>query len=130
MIKAYHYTLPMFFVFFLACVGGEQTSCKAPEGIWNNPDGFNFVFLPENELLWLTQFGTQYDTVRLRYRLDCTTMPVGVDLSDFDTGPYRGKTLYGIMEWTSDTSFRMRYEGDARPTVFDSEQTLRFSKQE
>lgn len=113
-----------------ACRPAGNTPCRAPEGAWINPDGFQFVFLPENNMLWLTQFGTQYDTVHLRYTLDCGTAPAGLDLSNFDAGPHRGKTLYGIMEWTSDSSFRFRYEQDARPAVFDSDQTMRFVRRD
>ena len=114
-----------FWLYVLGCMPAT-TPCKPLAGTWLNTDGFVFVFLPDSSALWLTQFGNQYDTVRLRYALDCNQTPLALNLSGFQTGPHQGKTLYGILEWTSDSTFRFRYELETRPTVFDNEQTMKF----
>lgn len=81
--------------------------------------------------MWLTRFGSQYDTVLFEYYLNCGPDPATIDLSHFYTGPFSGKTLFGILEWTSDTSFRMQYEpgmdAEVRPEKFDGEEVMRFS---
>lgn len=113
-----------------------ETAPPCPElaGRWTTREGQDFVFQPDSQALWLTRFGSLYDTVRLIYRLNCAQQPPALDLKKFQSGPYVGKTLFGILEWQSDTSFRLRYEpGEqpgARPRAFDPEQTLKFFRAE
>jgi hypothetical protein len=103
--------------------------CGSLEGAWSERDGQIFVFQNDGSGLWLTRFGSRADTVRFRYRLDCKQKPVALDFTDFESGPHTGKMLLGIVEWLSDSSFRMRHEqgiqSDARPKDFDDEQTLK-----
>lgn len=107
-----------------------EAECAAPEGHWTNHEGQEMIFLGGNKALWLTQFGSQNDTDYFDYRLDCSAETPALDFNGFQTGPFTGKTLFGIFEWTSDTSFRLRYEPgtqpEVRPTAFDNEQTVRF----
>ena len=115
-------------LFFTQCKSESQ--CMVPEGHWTNREGQEMIFLTGNKALWLTEFGSQNDTDYFDYRLDCNTEVPVLDFNGFQSGPFTGKTLFGIFEWTSDTSFRLRYEAgtqpDARPKAFDNEQTMRF----
>lgn len=117
------------FLFLLVCCGKD---CGSLEGQWNNREGQYFVFQPDGKGLWLTRFGTEVDSVAFRYTLDCQADPAHLDLTDFGSGPHQGKTLYAILQWSNDTSFRMRYEPGTseadRPAAFDSDQTLKFFK--
>lgn len=120
------------FLLFPAC----DTAPPCPElaGQWTTREGQDIVFRPDGRALWLTRFGSLYDTVRLSYRLDCASKPPALDLLDFQSGPHVGKTLFGILEWQSDSSFRLRYEPGqhpgARPRTFDPDQTLKFFRTE
>lgn len=113
---------------FSACGLGPE--CRDLNGRWSTREGQDIIFDPSGEALWLTSFGSRFDTVRLRYQLDCKRAPATLDLSDFQQGPHKGKTLYGILEWQSDTSFRLRYEPglqpEVRPKAFDPEQTVNY----
>ena len=107
--------------------------CHEPVGHWVDREGQTFIFKGSGEGLWLIQFGSKADTVLLRYRLNCDKHPALFDLMDIQSGPYSGKTLFGILEWNSDTSFRIRYEAgispEIRPEAFDAQETLQFYKQ-
>ena len=113
---------------FVFCT--NKVTCHELSGRWTTHEGQEFVFQSEGKALWLTRFGSQFDTVPFEYRLDCKAEPATIDLRNFSTGPYLGKTLFGILEWTSDTSFRLQYEPGAdewaRPKEFDSEATVKF----
>jgi hypothetical protein len=114
--------------------GCTEKNCTRPEGAWTNREGQTFVFAPDGNGLWLTRFGTSYDTLRFRYAVDCTTDPNAIDMKDFKTGPYENKTLYGIVEMLTDSSFRLRYEAGAdpsvRPVAFDADQTVKLYQTE
>ncbi|MCY7327276.1 MAG: hypothetical protein LH618_01865 [Saprospiraceae bacterium] len=123
---------PLFFlmsVLFTACV--STSNCRELTGRWTTYEGQDLVFEPNGNALWLTKFGSQYDTVRMRFQYDCAAKPITLDLSDFQNGPHTGKLLFGIFDWSSDSSFRFRYEVGSQPTVrpqdFDMEQTQKFS---
>ena len=108
----------------------NKVTCHELTGRWTTHEGQEFVFQQDGKALWLTRFGSQFDTVPFEYHLNCKAEPATIDLHHFYTGPYSGKTLFGILEWTSDTSFRLRYEPGAdewaRPQEFDSESTMKF----
>ncbi len=109
----------------------NQVTCHELSGRWTTHEGQELLFQNGGKGMWLTRFGSQYDTVWFDYLLDCKPDPATIELGRFLTGPYSGKTLYGILEWTSDTSFRMQYQpgtgAEARPTEFDNESTLKFT---
>lgn len=113
---------------YFAC--GNGSKCRDLSGHWTTQEGQDLVFLPEGKALWLTRFGSHYDTNQFQYRLDCTANVVAIDLHSFRSGPHSGTALYGILEWSSDTSFRLRYEpgsqDDVRPATFDQEQSIQF----
>ena len=117
----------LFITCFMGCV---DKTCTQPTGAWTNREGQSFVFSSEGKGLWLTRFGTSFDTVSFNYLIDCKDDPTAIDLKGFNTGPYEGQALYGIIEMSTDSSFRLRYESGAdasvRPTAFDADQTLKF----
>ena len=81
----------------------------------------------------MVRFGSQTDTVAMEYQYACNTAPATLDFSGFVSGPLKGKALYGILEWTSDTSFRFDAEAGAgpevRPAAFNNEQTQQFFRE-
>lgn len=113
---------------FVSCT--NKVTCHELSGRWTTQEGQDFVFQQHGKALWLTRFGSQFDTVPFEYRLDCNTDPAAFDLYELNKGPYAGKKLFGILEWTSDTSFRLQYEPgrdvDSRPKVFSNETSLKF----
>lgn len=115
---------------FSACADGD---CRIPQGRWTNREGQVFVFNPEGRGLWLTRFGSTYDTVSMRYEINCSTEPFQIDMDGFQGALYEGKQLYGILEWSNDTSFRMLYEigttPSDRPSTFESDLTQQFFKE-
>jgi len=116
---------------FVQC--GSERSCYDLTGRWTNREGQTLVFAPQGQSLWLIKFGSQFDTMRFRYQYDCTQNPFRLDLTDFDTGPLAGKTLYGILEWNSDSVFRFEAQTggspDVRPSIFKTEQAIRYYRE-
>lgn len=110
-----------------------DSSCTPLSGKWTNGEGQSFQFQPGGKALWLVRFGSQVDTFRMEYRYDCKKQPAELDFSGFDTGPLKGKTLYGILEWNSGASFRFDSEAgnspEARPTAFENDQTQQFVRE-
>jgi hypothetical protein len=107
---------------------GDDLTCHAPVGHWTDREGREWVVQADGQILWLTKFGSQADTQRCRYTLDCNCEPARLDLSGFDSGPFREKTLLGIIEWSSDTSWRWQYDNDARPWQFTADGFSQFFK--
>ena len=127
------FTSALYSGLLLALCSCHYTSpCKALIGRWTTREGQDFIFQSGGKALWLFQFGSSFDTAYLDYRLDCSQKPAALDLSNFKNGPHLGKTLYGIIEWSSDSTFRLRYEPgtvpEVRPAAFDNEQSLKFHK--
>lgn len=109
---------------------GCESACLEPGGKWSTREGQSIVFQKNGKALWLTRFGSQVDTVPMAFRYDCAKQPVELDLFQFHAGPLVGKTLFGILEWTSDSTFRFNAEAGTdpalRPKTFESDQTLKF----
>ena len=118
----------------LPLFGCGDTTCRPLTGKWSNREGQDFYFQPNGKGLWLISFGSQVDTIKMEYRYDCQETPTKLDLTGFAAGPLEGKTLFGILEWTSDTSFRFDAEAgsdpEARPKTFGSEQTQKFFQEQ
>jgi uncharacterized protein (TIGR03067 family) len=105
----------------------DKTACQELTGEWNDREGHELVFYSDGKGLWLNKFGQMIDTVSFMFTLNCKTRPASIDLQDFSGGPFAGKTLSGIIEWSADSIFRLCYEtGGNRPEQFDPEQTIRF----
>lgn len=117
----------LLFTTFTACTGGSD--CRDVKGRWSNGEGQELVFMENNKGYWLTRFGSDVDTMELEYRLDCGKQPVTLDFTNFKNGPHVGHSLLGILEFSSDTSFRLHYDIDARPEAFDTEQSQRFVRE-
>lgn len=117
--------------FFFSCT--DTSSCRDLDGRWTNREGQVFLFQPNGKALWLIQFGSQFDTFSIQYQYDCKQKPATLDLSGFHSGPLTGKTLFGIVEWSSDTAFRFDAEPGAspevRPKAFNLEQTQRYFRE-
>ena len=111
----------------------SKPDCYELTGRWTNREGQIFVFQPEGKGMWLLKFGSEFDTFPVRYHYDCTKQPITLDLTDFKSGPLTGKTLFGILEWASDTSFRFDAEPgtspEERPRTFNMEQTTRYIRE-
>jgi len=110
--------------------GCDMGDCRDLAGRWSTREGQTMLFKKNGKALWLTRFGSQVDTVPMEFRYDCKKKPVELDLWKFQTGPLVGKTLFGILEWNSDTSFRFNAEAGTdpaiRPKTFESDQTMKF----
>ena len=110
------------------CTGNPD--CGQLAGSWSNGEGQEWVFTPNGEALLITRFGSKSDTDLCNFHLRCDSKPAILDLSDCKSGPYSGKSVFCIIDWTSDSTFRLRYESgtqpDVRPTTFDPEQTIQF----
>jgi hypothetical protein len=108
----------------------NEAGCRDLAGAWTDREGQELVFLESGQVLWLTPFGSQTDTLTADYRLDCRKDPVTIDFLNFRGGPYANNVLYGIIEWTGDSSIRLLYEPGSdervRPEAFDGEQPLQF----
>ncbi len=111
-----------------ACQGAAD--CRDIYGNWNDREGHAFVFNNDGTALWLNKFGQMVDTIGFVFSINCKTNPASIDLKDFSNGPFAGKTLFGIIEWSADSVFRICYEvghqEDVRPQQFDSDQTMKF----
>lgn len=110
-----------------------ENNCREITGRWTNREGKVLSFEPDGKALWLVKFGSQFDTFAIRYHYDCGQKMTTLDLSDFQTGPLVGKTLFGIVEWSSDSVFRFDSEpgtsADVRPGVFDNEHVERYFRE-
>ena len=93
-----------------ACQG--PSTCKELIGSWSDREGHNFVFQNDGKALCLNKFGQMVDTISFVFTLNCSTTPASIDLKDFSDGPFAGKTLFGIIEWSADSIFRLCYEAD------------------
>jgi hypothetical protein len=119
----------------LGCFSCQYTTpCRSMNGTWTNKEGQDLIFLTADSALWLTRFGSTTDTIGFMYHMICKNQPALIEWTRFTNGPYSGKTLYGILEWLSDTSFRVRYEPgiqeQVRPAEFDNQQTIRFVRKQ
>jgi hypothetical protein len=129
MQQPYILLLFSFFVFW-AC--DPPPVCHSLVGTWKDGEGREILFLENGTALWLTRFGSQSDTIHFAYHFLCQKSQATLDWTNFSSGPYFGKNIYGILEWLSDSSFQFRYEAgtqpDVRPKEFDTVQTLKFTK--
>ncbi|MBX2893717.1 MAG: hypothetical protein KF734_22570 [Saprospiraceae bacterium] len=110
-----------------------KKDCRDLTGRWATREGRVLLFQPDGRALWLFKFGSEFDTFPARYQYDCRQKPATLDLSGFQTGPLTGKTLYGIIEWASDTAFRFDAESgtspEVRPKTFSVEQTQQYFRE-
>jgi hypothetical protein len=116
---------------FLFCK--TETACHELTGRWTNREGQILAFESDGKALWLIKFGSQFDTFAINYRYDCKQKTPTLDLTDFKTGPLAGKTLFGIVEWSSDSVFRFDAEPgtspEDRPKTFNTEHVERYYRE-
>jgi hypothetical protein len=114
----------------LPFIGCTDPPCRELNGRWSTREGQSFYFQENGKGLWLIHFGSKTDTFAMDYRYDCKKQPIELDLNGFESGPLAGKTMFGILEWNSDTSFRFDAEvgkgPEVRPAAFESDQTQKF----
>jgi hypothetical protein len=109
-------------------------SCERPgdelPGRWDDRKGQIFEFNADGTALWIFYDDVGSDTFIISYSTDFTTDAKQLDLTGFKTGPLTGRTLYGIIEFRDNSSFRVDFEPSpsARPEKFDPEQTKTYYK--
>lgn len=111
-------------------------------GQWTGRDsGGNeqvFVFRTDSTALWIfNPSSAQADTFNLQYTIIYKASPTQLDLTGFNRGFLKGRTLYGIVEFAGADTFRVDFEpgppdtnaADVRPRTF-TEQTVTYTRQE
>lgn len=101
----------------------EQTNSFI--GQWDNKKGQLLSLHPDGSAWWIFYSDTKRDSFAVRYVTDFTKKPYHFDLTDFKKGPLMGKTLFGIVEFTDENSFKFDCEPvkENRPKDFSSSQT-------
>ncbi len=108
--------------------GCGKKSCPTLFGRWDDDSGFSLVFENDHQGIWLMRFGSEkIDTMIFAYALDCHQAPAQIDMTDFDRLPFKGKTVYGIIQQTPDGKLGFCFDlgsESRRPAVFDEELTI------
>ncbi len=131
-----HFTLWALFsgISLLLIFCKTENNCRELTGRWTNREGQVFFFEPNGKALWLVKFGSQFDSFPVSCVYDCKQKTATLDLTDLKSGPLAGKTLFGIIEWSSDSVFRLDAEpgtsSDARPAAVNPEHAGRFFREE
>lgn len=101
-------------------------------GTWDNDKGQILVFQKEGKALWIFYSEIKRDTFAIKYRADFKANPSKLDLSDFQVGPLKGRTLYGILEFVDKKTIRFDCEPGAteavRPKEFNPAQVQTYKK--
>lgn len=138
MTKLQHFPTSLFQLSILAfCLlslaACQEQTCNDITGRWTNREGRTFIVEPDGQARWLVRFGSKVETFMVTSHYDCTKDPITLDFSGFTWGPIQGKTLYAIMEWKSDTSFRFQsepgYTPSVRPAAFSDELSVTYYKE-
>lgn len=113
-------------IFLLAsCAHAPPTSRLI--GAWTatsqNAAGSSFLFRPDGSATW--NLGRPFE---IRYRIDDRAAPARLDLSGFETGPLKGRTLHCLVELANDM-LRLDCDPTTYPASFDPEQTQVFARQ-
>jgi hypothetical protein len=95
------------------------------------------IFRDDNTATWKIESVNFTGSFDIQYTFDASTTPYRLDLTGFGTGPLEGLTLYGIIAFDGDESFRLEVEPgevggageEVRPAAF-SEQTVIYTKAE
>lgn len=99
-------------------------------GQWDNRNGQILEFYPDGKALWIFYSEASKDSFEISYRTDFSISPYQLDLTDFQTEPLAGGTLYGIIEFQNGESFRVDFEPaeEDRPEDFDPADTQTYFK--
>ena len=83
------------------------------KGTWSNKNGQTIRFTKGNQCEWILNMEGRSDTFRITYHYEKTGKTSGIlDLGPFDRGFLKGKTLYGIVEWSKKKD---SFQYDAEP---------------
>ena len=101
------------------------------KGDSGNSNGWSLTFREDGTATW----GMGRGAFDAKFVFDPAASPMRLDLTGFESGPLKDKTLFGIVE-VSDGILRWHCEsaaadsdGSARPTSFGPEQTRRLVRQ-
>ena len=99
-------------------------------GSWDNKKGQILEFKKDNQAEWIFYNETSKDAFQINYNTNFNTKPIQLELTNFKAGPLKGKTLFGIIEFTNDSTLRFDCEPllADRPKDFNSEQTQTYFK--
>lgn len=110
------------------------------DGTYDNGGGQQLQFNPDGSALWIFEMPNSdtipRDTFHIQYHYDTVPNPDALDLSGFDHGFLKGKTLFGIAAFLGDSLLRFDSEpapsdtnaADVRPFDFDPIQTQSYRK--
>lgn len=95
-----------------------------------------FEFMADGRALWVVATPDGRAEYAMRYAFDAASTPQRLDLDGITTGPLAFRTLYAIVEFLSDDSFRLDLEPgppgstgeNIRPQAFDPEETVVFRR--
>lgn len=103
------------------------------KGNWSS-GGQTIRFGKGNQCQWILSYNGRNDTFNITYHYEKTSKQTGIlDLGPFDRGVLKGKTLYGIVEWT-DGKNSFRYDAEpgksstVRPAAINPEQVQVYKK--
>jgi uncharacterized protein (TIGR03067 family) len=95
------------------------SSCASDKkiiGAWQNDKGQTMIFKKDYTAMWLFAQPGKTDTFRIQYRFDKSKQPNRLDLYNFQGGPLKGKTLFGIVSFAGD-SFICDFEAGVIDTI-------------
>lgn len=87
------------------------------KGTWSNKNGQTIRFTKGNQCEWILNTEGRSDTFHLTYHYEKTGKTSAIlDLGPFNKGFLKGKTLYGILEWSKKKD---SFQYDAEPGTSD-----------
>lgn len=102
------------------------------KGAWDNGNGQIFVFKKGGKALWIFYSENQRDTFHITYQSNFSSKPFQLDLSNFTSGPLKGKTLFGIVEFLGKSTIRFDCEAGTnesiRPKEFNPKDTQTYKR--
>jgi hypothetical protein len=127
----------------LVLAGALAGGCAEPAtellGVWSGEDAeskrHTFSFKERGRAIWAIESEGETQTYEIRYAYDDAVSPHQLDLTDFESGALKDRSLYCIVEFEGASAFRMDCEAGARgeegervrPTAF-GEDTLLYVK--
>lgn len=109
----------------------DEEEARALIGTWSADDTTRFVFREDGDALWIFGEGAAEDTFKIRYDYAADEEPAHLNLTGFNSGLLRGRTLYCIVAFDSTSVFRLNCEPgeavdiDVRPDTF-SQKTMTY----
>jgi len=101
----------VFTIIALVVVACAHDDTQKLLGEWSGVDAHDnhqtFIFNADNTVTWIIAAA---GTLNVDYRFDSDTSPYQLDLLGFNTPPLENKTLFGIIEFMGNNSFRFDCE--------------------